>query len=341
MPLLVCGIDEAGYGPMLGPLCVGFVALRIRDAVLTEDTPDLWRALKAGICRKAGDRHKRIAIEDSKKLKLAKDLKTKHPLLHLERGVQAFLRCRAAVPGPPDLPAPSPPATDAELLVRLGAKLEQHPWYIGDPLAIPVALSPGEIAIAANQLAGALSGAGIDVIDLRCSLVGERAFNRTIDETGSKGETTMAAVGEHLRHAWSLADRFASGADPVEMLIACDRLGGRTRYGLRLARELQGAGVAAAEEIPERSVYRVTSRGKHARIVFMPEAETAHLTVALASMTAKYIRELAMRRFNRYWCARCPELKPTAGYTQDARRWLADMQSVLNDEERIGLVRRA
>src|SRR2546423_13554245 len=124
MPLLVCGIDEAGYGPLLGPLCVGFVALRIRDAVLTDEAPNLWRTLKRGITRNGNDKKRRIAIEDSKKLKLAKDLKTKHPLLHLERGVQAFLRCRAGCGDPG-------PATDAQLLTRLGARLEEHPWYIG------------------------------------------------------------------------------------------------------------------------------------------------------------------------------------------------------------------
>lgn len=66
-----------------------------------------------------------------------------------------------------------------------------------------------------------------------------------------------------------------------------------------------------------------------------------HLPVALASMIAKYVRELAMHRFNRYWSKRMPELKPTAGYTLDARRWLADAAQVITKEERAVMVRRA
>ena len=38
-------------------------------------------------------------------------------------------------------------------------------------------------------------------------------------------------------------------------------------------------------------------------------------------MTAKYLRELAMRAFNEFWCARVPGLRPTAGYPVDARRF--------------------
>jgi hypothetical protein len=45
------------------------------------------------------------------------------------------------------------------------------------------------------------------------------------------------------------------------------------------------------------------------------------LPTALASMTAKYLRELAMRAFNEFWCARLPDLRPTAGYPADSHRF--------------------
>jgi hypothetical protein len=45
------------------------------------------------------------------------------------------------------------------------------------------------------------------------------------------------------------------------------------------------------------------------------------LPTALASMTAKYLRELAMRAFNEFWCARVPDLRPTAGYPKDSHRF--------------------
>ncbi|MCH9058086.1 MAG: hypothetical protein IIB55_05605 [Planctomycetes bacterium] len=89
------------------------------------------------------------------------------------------------------------------------------------------------------------------------------------------------------------------------------------------------------------SRYAVSMDGADAVVSFMPEAESKHLPVALASMVAKLVRELTMARFNRYWCRRVPELKPTAGYVLDARRWLAEMDDVVTPTERAAMVRLA
>jgi ribonuclease HII len=80
----------------------------------------------------------------------------------------------------------------------------------------------------------------------------------------------------------------------------------------------------------------------HRAIVqFMPCAESEHAPVALASMAAKLTRELLMARFNRHWGRRVPDLKPTAGYSADARRWLVEMRDVLHPAEREALIRLA
>ena len=65
-----------------------------------------------------------------------------------------------------------------------------------------------------------------------------------------------------------------------------------------------------------------------ARVVFVEKAEAACLPTALASMLGKYLREMLMRRFNAWWAARVPGLKPTAGYWQDGQRFLVDVEAV-------------
>jgi hypothetical protein len=323
MALLIAGIDEAGYGPRLGPLCVGMTLLRLRDWSEGEPAPCLWKLLKAGVCRKASDTRRRVPIADSKQLKLANDCEKHHPLVHLERGVLAFLRAldRSA-------------DTDAELFECLGATLEDRPWYAGACTQLPVGQSAGAIAIAASRVAAALEGAGVEVLEMRCITVGEAAVNRAIEQQGSKAEATAGAVGEHLRRVWS-----RGLAEGEHLRIVCDQLGGRTMYEAMLARELPGCGVVALSESGERSRYRVTGAGRGCVVQFMPEAETAHLPVALASMVAKLVRELSMLRFNRYWCGRMPELKPTAGYYGDAGRWLRDAAGVITREDRAAMVR--
>lgn len=351
MPLLLAGIDEAGYGPTLGPLCVGMALFRIESWQPGDPAPDLWHLLARAICKKPGDRRGRIPIADSKALKLPNDTTTRHPLVHLERGLLSFLRAL------PDAPAPT---TDQALFSLLGATLDDRPWYSGPDTILPLGSTADQLAIAASRIAGALDSAGVQLLDLRCLTIPESAFNQVIRDTGSKSNATARAIGHHLRHILKSQSSSVSSSppslpselsdlnseisnlkseisNPLPLRIICDQLGGRTQYEPFLAHEL-GREVIPLSESGERSRYQIAP--DHI-VQFMPEAESAHLPVALASMAAKFVRELSMLRFNRYWCARCPELKPTAGYSTDARRWLTDMASTLHPDERAAMVRLA
>jgi hypothetical protein len=70
------------------------------------------------------------------------------------------------------------------------------------------------------------------------------------------------------------------------------------------------------------SVYRFGPQGRRVEICFRAGGE-AILATALASMCSKYLRELAMRPFNHFWCRQVPKLRPTAGYPGDSRRFKA------------------
>ncbi|MBT4767319.1 MAG: hypothetical protein HOO04_03055 [Phycisphaerae bacterium] len=72
----------------------------------------------------------------------------------------------------------------------------------------------------------------------------------------------------------------------------------------------------------------MTGRGP-IEIRFAAQADANHLPVALASMTAKYVRELLMIRLNRFFQNHMPELKPTAGYVEDGRRFVSDIEPVI------------
>lgn len=328
--MLLAGIDEAGYGPTLGPLAVALSIFRLPQA--TDSLPDLWDLLSTGICREPGrggrpDAHGRVAVADSKRLKLANSVRTTHPLVHLERGVLALI---------PDLPA-----DDAALFARVGALLSEHPCYAGEPVPLPLASTPGELAIARSLAQGALEGAGIAPVELRCELVHERRFNDIIRSTGNKAETVADALRAHVARVWELVT-------PGERSgLVCDRLGGRACYEPLISRWLPGASVEIVEESAARSRYVATDpMGKRLGIAFLTEGESAHLPVALASMLAKFARELAMVRFNRYWTGHALararlEVKPTAGYALDARRWLDEMGPTLDRADREALVRLA
>ena len=116
--LIYAGIDEAGYGPMLGPLCVGCSVFAIDDADPADGAPDLWERLEDVVCTRARDAKRRIAIADSKKLKGSNQAKA-HPLRHLERGVLSFLACHPARTAG----GHAPPPNDETLFKAMGTSM--------------------------------------------------------------------------------------------------------------------------------------------------------------------------------------------------------------------------
>ena len=70
-------------------------------------------------------------------------------------------------------------------------------------------------------------------------------------------------------------------------------------------------------------------------ITFRPRADGDSVSVALASMLCKYLREVCMRQFNRFWAGHVPGIAPTAGYPLDANRFYAEIRPAM---ARLGLV---
>lgn len=319
--VLYCGIDEAGYGPMLGPLTVGLAVFSIEDWQPGEPAPNMWDLLARAVCQQIRGAGQRIPIADSKKLKLSNDNKKRHPCTHLERGVLAALSASGAA----EL------NTDARLLAALHTDAPALPWYGGEPIPLPLGEPAASQRISANLLAGAMRDAGVRLVDLRVRVIPEDHFNAIVRETGSKAATTAVAIAELLPLAASMSD------GPVR--IICDRQSGRLDYEDIIARAFPGEGAAVDARTSHASRYLL--RGGRIAVNFETQAEDRHLPTALASMSAKLVRELLMARMNRYFRERLPELKPTAGYVQDARRWLAEAAEVLEPGERTKMVRLA
>jgi ribonuclease HII len=87
--------------------------------------------------------------------------------------------------------------------------------------------------------------------------------------------------------------------------------------------------VLAQEEGSDRSVYSILGLRRDMRLVFEPRADGQYFCVALASMVSKYVRELLMFEFNRFWQQHVPGLKPTAGYPGDSARFFKEIRPAL------------
>lgn len=335
--MLYAGIDEAGYGPTLGPLCIGATIFRV--SADPESPPDLWSTLGAAVCRATGRLNgAKIAVDDSKRLKRQGSFDERsfaRSVEHLERGVLAFLHASGA------------DHTDDRSLIEglRGRSMSGPKWYTEcGPIPLPVAGDGPSLRLVGGRLARVCEARSVTVRALRCVVMDEGVFNERLARSGSKAAVSTNVVGAMIARLWAMLARPGNDSDR-DAVVAVDRQGGRTRYESLLRRRLPGATVRVVEESPEQSVYEAAGAGaagdRRMRIVFQVEGERGHLPVALASMTAKLARELMMRRFNAFWSARIAELKPTAGYATDARRWLRDAAPFLSEADRLDLVRRA
>ncbi len=291
----VIGIDEAGYGPNLGP----FVQVAAVLPAAGRRGADPWqRLMRPGEGEPAW-------LADSKRL-------------YPQEGREGLERRLAAVLGWSPQPwgerlAALAPAEDV-------AAAQAEPWF--DPAETVPATAVPPLSLPP----------GVPRPRVRVRLVVPAVFNRLCQDAGNKAELVLHCWRSLLRQVvGELAAVSGRGADEAELAVCvqCDRLGGRRYYGPLLLETFPDSWVVPLGEGAEVSRYRVERPPLRLAAVFQVRAEAASPAVALASMLAKWVREVWMGQFNRFWVRRVAGLRPTAGYPLDARRFYREIAPLL------------
>jgi hypothetical protein len=304
------GIDEAGYGPNLGPLVMTAVVAeascgRVEEGDPWRPAPDLWRDLAHAVDRAGGD-PSRLWVDDSKRILT---------------GGKGRDRLEATCLTLLDAVGLSVPVDPAALFGCLHAGDERETelarWRCeGESLG----RWPDEEVLACIREARegrALEppSGGWRLVAVRSVVVGPECFNRRLDQLGGKARVHFAAFRELLRFAWELA------ADGTPTEVLGDKHGGRHYYLGPLYAAFPGVWIERGAEGPARSEYRLRAPGHAMSLSLAPRAEAVSGLVALASIVSKTLREVWMDRFNAYWTGRVEGLRPTAGYPLDAVRF--------------------
>lgn len=312
---LVIGTDEAGYGPNLGPLVISASVWRIPDRKAVEDFPALVApTIVLGDTRESTSDSIRIA--DSKLLY--------HPGGSL-RNLELPCLALAVLQGQGDSTTEFTSEISHDAYWRLissdhYADLQAEFWWTGSQQPWPVSIDWSEAMAAASAIDQQLTSSNVEFVTMRSTTIVPERFNEAIQRLGNKAQVLTQFT---LRLIASLLEDH----EDERAIVICDRHGGRTRYRDALQEAIPDELIQVWHESSDLSEYRWGAASRLRECWFMTGGER-HLPVAIASMTSKYLREVAMLAFNNFWTQHLPGIKRTAGYPTDAKRFRKDVESI-------------
>jgi hypothetical protein len=303
------GTDEAGYGPNLGPLIVSATAWEVPDGLAGDDLQErLASVVVSSPGRKKAADGVRVVLGDSKVL-----YQSGKGLQHLEYGLWAAMDLLGLRPT-------SWREVWESLAPKSPAHREPDPWFTDYDAPAPFNADGEQLSSQIAAFGQGLCEAGVRLVAMESRAVFPARFNRLLDSNESKG-----ALLSHV--TLDLAASMIARLPEASVSVVCDKHGGRNRYQSLLADHFPDYLIEIHGEGRERSVYRFGPAGQRIEFRFQVGGEE-HVPTALASMASKYLRELAMRAWNDFWCSRISDLKPTAGYPEDARRFRSDIAAL-------------
>jgi len=297
------GLDEAGYGPKLGPLVIGATLWSVPPR-MPVDT--LWEKLDEVLTNQPRREDSRLHVGDSKDV-----YSSSRGLAALERSVMSLFRtldiCEDAA---------EQLGFSRLLCDLLGGTLpnafDRQPWYQCEDFSLPLAADRSDISLASSTLLRGFTQSRVRLEAVRVRIVCPEVFNELTVKYGNKSEVLTRETLALLQNVWP--------KDEARVEVMADKHGGRNRYLPYLTEAFPDHFFMTEAESQKLSRYRC----QNISLSFSVNSER-FLPVAAASMMAKYVRELCMEQFNRYWAEHCPTVKATRGYPVDASRFRGEI----------------
>lgn len=300
------GTDEAGYGPNLGPLTIGGTSWRLPQPNL-----NLYDLLAPVVCQ-GKPSPDQIQLADSKKVYQSTGVIT-----GLETSVLAILfALHGSVP------------RNLKSLARLCCteagqqQLADQPGCDFASIQLPIRASLEAIKTLGRRFGETLDKADIQLQAVQCELVFPSEFNRQVEALGNKAHLLSSRT---LALASRLIQQFSQDEQTDTITIVCDKHGGRSKYAAMVQHWLNPNSLLIDLESRDMSQYRFEAGVLSGSIQFKTKGES-FLPTALASMVAKYLREVCMAGWNQFWSQHVPDIRPTKGYPVDAKRFKKEIE---------------
>ena len=187
--MILAGIDEAGYGPLLGPLVVGCCAFDLPDADPQAPLPCLWKRLRKLVSKSRNRSGKKIHVNDSKQV-----YSPSIGLRELERSV-LILAHAGGLTHAADF-------TDflRDVAMHVLDDLHEYPWYKLELERFPLENDAISLRLFANALRLEMERSQARCVHLAARVVLERQLNRMVAATRNKASALFSTGAIHLDH---------------------------------------------------------------------------------------------------------------------------------------------
>ena len=257
--IFFAGIDENGYGPILGPLVVTMTTGTIRGDPLIEARLDRYIFP--------------LRIEDSKRI----FQRSKSSYSGGEITAHSLLRCVGV---------------EARSLKELAERLTGEDWreIIGGSMSLMrfqknIELPRWAKRIENGELCEFLKKVRVVLRSIKSKIIMPYKFNRKVERLQSKALYDLSLFMDLLK---------AQGEVEVALL---GKVGGTRRYG-PLFESLNIEVKETLEEKPVHSAYLIELDGKELEVHFLKDGDTIYFPIAFSSIVGKYVRELFMQSLN-------------------------------------------
>ena len=305
------GIDEAGYGPLLGPLVVSAVSLEMPEKLFRSDH---WNVLSKAVSQQKKGLCGRLLITDSKKA-----YSRKNGIDHLRRTVLSVIHAWKN--------GGIQTANIGDVLSLVCPDTLEHtdsyPWY-KELNTHTLGHDATDVTIAASVLEKSMVEHNIKISAIQSKCLDVEQYNSRVRKVKNKSRVLFTELCALILEAFG---RNTGHTEPLQVIV--DRQGGRVNYHQELLRMFPGFPLSVIRQETNISSYELSRNGRSMRIHFCAKADTKYLVVSLASMVSKYLREIMMHSVNHYFCNLCPNLTPTAGYWEDGQRFMKDLAAFL------------
>jgi len=346
----VLGIDEAGYGPDIGPLVVTSSLFRLSEKYHQQK---FWKALSEIISKKTKEFPEKVIVSDSK------DIFKNHPKNYLigEITVLCFYSLLHSLPLNFQEFLQNIFLDNLDLFQKRCKTFSKYTYrmcwgnnnfFSEDPLNSRN-LDPGPfLDNLFPKLKRVMKGSEIDLIDIKSIVLCPHLYNESITKKGKLFLNYLQferlienALKRILIENSSVKDKeetvklekkykkeirnFKKNEQKNNLnsiFVIADKLGSKKYYTNYLKSVLlRDFNIKVLEQSRDISTYKL-SNNLEIRISFIKEGDKTHFPIALSSVFSKYIRERFIKNINEFFATKIQNLEPTKGYAYKIEKFI-------------------